>query len=96
MPEALGVADGGVHGMSVPLLRETRMPAVLIEVGPASTVVEGAPALAAALSGRPRPLGRRLLGLITSNQPVTSTAVRTPIWHPRGPGDGYAINASGR
>ena len=36
--------------MSVPLLRETRMPAVLIEVGPASTVVEGAPALAAALA----------------------------------------------
>ena len=50
MPEALGVADAGVQGMSVPLLRETRMPAVLVEVGPASTVVEQAPALAAALS----------------------------------------------
>ena len=34
VPEALGVADAGVHGMSVPLLRETRMPAVLVEVGP--------------------------------------------------------------
>ncbi len=50
VPKALGVEDGGVHGMSVPLLRETRMPAVLVEVGPASTVVEQAPALASALS----------------------------------------------
>ncbi len=50
VPGALGVTDGGVHGMSVPILRETRMPAVLVEVGPASTVVEQAPALAAALS----------------------------------------------
>jgi N-acetylmuramoyl-L-alanine amidase len=50
VPRALGVADAGVHGMSVPLLRETRMPAVLVEVGPASTVVERAPTLAAALS----------------------------------------------
>jgi N-acetylmuramoyl-L-alanine amidase len=50
VPGALGVADAGVQGMSVPLLRETRMPAVLVEVGPASTVVEQAPALAAALS----------------------------------------------
>ena len=32
VPEALGVPDAGVHGMSVPLLRETRMPAVLVEV----------------------------------------------------------------
>jgi N-acetylmuramoyl-L-alanine amidase len=50
VPEALGVPDAGVHGMSVPLLRETRMPAVLVEVGPASTVVEQAPALAVAIS----------------------------------------------
>jgi len=50
VPEALGVADAGAHGMSLTLLRETQMPAVLIEVGPASTVVERAPTLAAALS----------------------------------------------
>jgi len=50
VPAALGVADAGVRGMSVPLLRETRMPAVLVEVGPASTVVERTPALVAALS----------------------------------------------
>jgi hypothetical protein len=36
--------------MSVPLLRETRMPAVVVEIGPASTVVERAPVLAHALS----------------------------------------------
>ena len=49
-PRRWASTDAGVHGMSVPLLRETRMPAVLIEVGPASRVVEGAPALAAALA----------------------------------------------
>jgi N-acetylmuramoyl-L-alanine amidase len=51
VPAALGVSDGGIHGMSVPILRETRMPTVLIEVGPASTVVERATSLAAAVSG---------------------------------------------
>jgi hypothetical protein len=51
VPGALGVADAGVHGMSVPLLRETQMPAVLVEVGPATIVVEGARSLAAAISG---------------------------------------------
>ncbi len=50
VPGALGVTDGGVRGMSVPLLRETRMPAVLVEVGPASTLVEQSSSLAAALS----------------------------------------------
>ena len=50
VPGALGLADTGVHGMSIPLLRETRMPTVLIELGPASAVVERAPSLAAALS----------------------------------------------
>jgi len=49
VPGALGVADGGAHGMSVSLLRETQMPSVLVEVGPASAVVEHASALAAAL-----------------------------------------------
>lgn len=51
VPAALGVADAGVHGMSVPLLRETQMPAVLVEVGPATIVVERARSLAAAISG---------------------------------------------
>ena len=50
VPAALGIGDGGAHGMSLPILRETRMPSVLVEVGPASMVVEGAALLAGALS----------------------------------------------
>jgi N-acetylmuramoyl-L-alanine amidase len=50
VPGALDVPDTGTHGMSVPILRETRMPAVLVEVGPASSVVERALSLATALS----------------------------------------------
>ena len=49
VPNALGVPDRGATGMSVPVLRETRMPAVIVEVGPAAAVVEQGPALAAAL-----------------------------------------------
>jgi N-acetylmuramoyl-L-alanine amidase len=40
LPAALGVKDGGARGMSIPVLRETRMPAVVCELGPASIVVE--------------------------------------------------------
>jgi N-acetylmuramoyl-L-alanine amidase len=36
---ALEVPAGGVTGMSLPVLRETRMPAVICEMGPASGVV---------------------------------------------------------
>jgi N-acetylmuramoyl-L-alanine amidase len=50
VPDALGIRDGGARGMALPILRETRMPAVLVEVGPASLLVERAPLLAAALS----------------------------------------------
>ena len=49
VPRLLGVPDLGAHGMSLPVLRETRMPAVLVEVGPAAVVVEQGPALAEAL-----------------------------------------------
>jgi N-acetylmuramoyl-L-alanine amidase len=38
------------RAMRLPVLRETRMPAVLVEVGPASDVVLRAAALAAALA----------------------------------------------
>lgn len=51
VPAALGTSGGGVRGMSVPVLRETRMPAVIVEVGPASLVVERGAALADALAG---------------------------------------------
>lgn len=50
VPAALGVPDLGVLGMSLAVLRETRMPAVMVEVGPASVVVEHGPALAQALA----------------------------------------------
>jgi N-acetylmuramoyl-L-alanine amidase len=47
---ALGVTPGGAHGMSLAVLRETQMPAVVCEVGPASQVVRHSEALAAALT----------------------------------------------
>lgn len=50
LPSALDVPDLGVHGMSLTILRETRMPAVTVEVGPAAVVVEQGPALALALA----------------------------------------------
>lgn len=51
LPKCLGVPDGGVRGMSVPVLRETRMPAVIIEVGPPTVVVEQGVAMANAVTG---------------------------------------------
>lgn len=50
VPPALGVPDLGTHGMSLTILRETRMPAVTVEVGPASLAVEHGPTLADALA----------------------------------------------
>ena len=51
---ALGIPSEGAGGMTLPVLRETRMPAVVCEVGPPSVVathsVELADALAEALS----------------------------------------------
>jgi len=46
---ALDVPPTGVEGMSIPILRETRMPAVLCEFGPAVTVVQRASSLAEAV-----------------------------------------------
>jgi N-acetylmuramoyl-L-alanine amidase len=46
---ALGIPADGVQGMSIPVLRETRMPAVICEVGPPTAVVERASALADAI-----------------------------------------------
>jgi N-acetylmuramoyl-L-alanine amidase len=46
---ALGIPADGVEGMSLPVLRETRMPAVICEVGPPAAVVERASALADAI-----------------------------------------------
>ena len=49
VPEALGLCDGGVRGLRIPILRETKMPAVVCDLAPLSVVVERAPALADAL-----------------------------------------------
>jgi N-acetylmuramoyl-L-alanine amidase len=49
VPAAAGIADLGAVGMSIPVLRETRMTAVEVELGPARVVVEEAAALADAL-----------------------------------------------
>jgi len=45
----LGTTDRGLRGMSVPILRETTMPAILIELGPAAELVEHHDEVAAAL-----------------------------------------------
>jgi N-acetylmuramoyl-L-alanine amidase len=49
VPVVLGLAPGASEGMSLPVLRETRMPAVVCEVGPASLVAERTPVIALAL-----------------------------------------------
>lgn len=48
---ALGVPPEGAQGMTLAVLRETRMPAVVVEVGPPSLVVQRSNALAQALVG---------------------------------------------
>ncbi|MGH9079325.1 MAG: peptidoglycan-binding protein [Acidimicrobiales bacterium] len=48
LPASLDLPDGGSRGMSVPVLRETRMPAVICEISPATVVVERAATLARA------------------------------------------------
>ena len=47
---SLAITDLGIRGMSLPVLRETRMPAVIVEVGPAQLVVQGASTLANAVA----------------------------------------------
>lgn len=47
---ALGVPSLGVCGMAIPVLRETRMPAVLCECGPTQALVARAPAVARAVA----------------------------------------------
>jgi len=49
VPKAVGIGDGGVRGMAIPVLKETRMPAVVCELGPPSCVVAHTAELAEAL-----------------------------------------------
>lgn len=50
VPGILAVPRLGACGMALPALRETRMPAVLIEVGPTRLLVEHSPALVDAIA----------------------------------------------
>jgi N-acetylmuramoyl-L-alanine amidase len=49
LARVLGIPDRGSHGMRLPILRETRMPAVLVELGPPDVVVERGSGVAAAI-----------------------------------------------
>jgi N-acetylmuramoyl-L-alanine amidase len=49
LSRTLDLPDVGMRGMSVPVLRETRMPAVLCEIGPSSALVEGSAVVARAI-----------------------------------------------
>lgn len=49
LPGILGLRDGGTKGMALPILRETRMPAVLVEIGRPPRAVERTNALGRAL-----------------------------------------------
>jgi N-acetylmuramoyl-L-alanine amidase len=46
----LGATDGGIRGMALPVLRETRMPAVLVELGAPTAVVARSAELATAVT----------------------------------------------
>lgn len=48
---SLGLLDGGTEGMALPVLRQTRMPAVVIELGRPPIITVGAPRLAASVVG---------------------------------------------
>ncbi|HEX2700361.1 MAG TPA: peptidoglycan-binding protein [Acidimicrobiales bacterium] len=49
VPDAVGIGNLGVRGMAIPVLKETRMPAVVCELGPPSCVVAHTAELARAL-----------------------------------------------
>ena len=106
VPGALGVADGGAPGMSVPILRETRMPAVVVEIGPAQ------PSSSSRHRRWPPPSSRRsarwadAVLVITSNHALVGITASRLKGHARRQRsaaaracrkcDGYAIKASSR
>ncbi len=50
VPATLGLADGGTRRMTLPVLRETRMPAVVVEMGAPARVTERVALLARAVA----------------------------------------------
>lgn len=50
LTQAVGLTVDGPHGMRLPILRETRMPAVMAYLGPAELIVSATAALAEALA----------------------------------------------
>jgi N-acetylmuramoyl-L-alanine amidase len=50
LPGVLGVPASDIGGMAIPVLRETRMPAVVCELGPTTALVERAPAIVGAIT----------------------------------------------
>lgn len=50
LPAALDIPDLGTCGMALPSLRETRMPAVFLEVGPTAVIVERGPTLVSTIA----------------------------------------------
>lgn len=50
VPPRLEVPDRGARGMSVPVLRETSMPAVIVEIGPPTAIVQRGANLASAVT----------------------------------------------
>jgi len=51
LERVLGAGGQGTQGMSIPILRETRMPAVVCELAPGPVVVERSQEIAAAVAG---------------------------------------------
>jgi N-acetylmuramoyl-L-alanine amidase len=49
LPACLGIADGGICGMPLPILRETRMPAIEVQLGAPSQVLQRTPELGNAI-----------------------------------------------
>ena len=82
-PPALGLPDGGSRGMSLPLLRETRMPAVICEIGPASVRGRAGRRHRPGRRRRTGRMGRHRLGLrrrVRSNRrPPPDIGLRTVI-----------------
>jgi len=73
VPAALGIPDLGARGMRLTVLRETRMPAILVELGPPQVVVEHGVDVAGALG---RALGRWVSSPYEPDPPPSSLSLQ--------------------